>query len=114
MAQPKCLVDEFGVIMEAHKVLPDDKHRIALVAALAELENNECHTVRDFPVTRLHRVTGIKQAIYRADIQKISGWRLHLQYTNGQLHLKDVVKGGKHDDVVEVIKSKKKRYTDDH
>lgn len=113
MAQPKCLVDEYGVIMEANKVLPDDDHRLSLMDALAELENNECHTSRSFPVTRLHRVTGVKEAVYRADIRKMSGWRLHLMYVKGQLHLKDIVPGSKHDNVVEVIKSKKARYKDD-
>jgi hypothetical protein len=52
----------------------------------------------------------VKQAIYRADIAKTSGWRLHVQYINGQIHLKDIIEGQRHDDVMEVIKSKKARY----
>ena len=59
--------------------------------ALAELEDHECHRARKFPKTRLHRVFGYKQAVYRADIDKISGWRIHLQYEGGQVHLKDVI-----------------------
>ncbi|APB32874.1 hypothetical protein GlitD10_0560 [Gloeomargarita lithophora Alchichica-D10] len=58
----------------------------------------------------IHKVKGVKQAIYRADIDKISGWRIHVQYINGQLHLKDIIEGKRHDDVLEVIKSKKIRY----
>ncbi|MDQ0042810.1 hypothetical protein [Variovorax boronicumulans] len=111
MAEAKSLLDAFGVIMEAQKSLPDEKHKLQFLAALAELENNECHKTRTFPVTRLHKVTGIKQAVYRADVDKISGWRIHLQYSDGALHLKDLVPGSKHDDVVEVIKSKKIRYS---
>jgi len=112
MAEVKALLDEFGVIHEAHKILPDDQHRIQLVEALAELEDNTCHKQRNFPKTRLHKVTGVKQAVYRADINKTSGWRLHLQYDkpNGQLHLKDVIDGQLHDNVVRVIKAKKNRY----
>ncbi|WP_322657531.1 hypothetical protein [Dendronalium sp. ChiSLP03b] len=78
---------------------------------MAELEDNECHETRTFPKTRLHKVTGIKQAIYRADIDKISGWRIHLQYSERQIYLKDIIEGQEHDDVVvKVIKSKKNRY----
>ena len=112
MAQTKQLLDEYGIIYEANKNLPDDKHKIQLVEALAELEDNNCHIHRSFPKTRLHKVTGIKQAIYRADIDKISGWRIHLQYNKetSQLHLKDVIDGRLHDEVTRVIKAKKERY----
>ena len=110
MAQIKALLDEFGVIHEATKKLPDDRHLLQFLEALAELEDNESHRTRTFSKTRLHRVKGIQQAVYRADIDKISGWRIHIQYTEGQLHLKDIIEGQRHDDVIEVIKSKKGRY----
>lgn len=111
MAEIKALLDAYGVIYDAQKSLPDERHRLQFLEALAELENNECHRTRTFPVTRLHKVTGVKQAIYRADVDKISGWRVHLQYSNdGVLHLKDLVPGAQHDNVVDVIKSKKDRY----
>jgi hypothetical protein len=112
MAQIKALLDEYGIIYEANKVLPDNDHKLQLVEALAELEDNECHKSRKFPKTRLHRVTGYKKAIYRADINKTSGWRIHLQYHkgSGSLHLKDIISGQQHDDVIKVIKSKKDRY----
>lgn len=111
MAEIKALLDTYGIIYDAQKSLPDERHRLQFLEALAELENNECHRTRTFPVTRLHKVTGIKQAIYRADVDKISGWRVHLQYSNdGVLHLKDLVPGSQHDNVVDVIKSKKNRY----
>ena len=92
------------------KILPTDKLKLDFLAALAELEDNEAHKTRSFPRTRLHKVTGIKQAIYRADIDKISGWRLHVQYTDGEIHLKDIIEGQKHDAVIKVINSKKDRY----
>ncbi len=112
MAQIKKLLDEYGVIYEACKILPDVMHRLDFLEALAELEDNACHRTRKFPKTRLHRVRGIKQAIYRADINKISGWRIHLQYskTDDSLHLKDILEGRKHDNVIKVIKSKMNRY----
>ncbi|WP_413175582.1 hypothetical protein [Anabaena azotica] len=109
MPQIKPLLDEYGVIHEAMKILPDEL-KIDFLEALAELEDNECHRTRTFPKTRLHKVTGIKQAIYRADIDKISGWRIHLQYIEGKIHLKDIIGGQYHDNVIEVIKLKKDRY----
>jgi hypothetical protein len=109
MSQIKPLLDEYGVIHEAMKILPDNL-KINFLEALAELEDNECHRTRTFPKTRLHKVAGIKQAIYRADIDKISGWRIHLQYIEGRIHLKDIIEGQQHDAVIKVIKSKKDRY----
>ncbi|AHJ27119.1 hypothetical protein PN465_23040 [Nodularia spumigena CS-584] len=109
MAQIKPLLDEYGVIHEAIKILPEEL-KVDFLQALAELEDNECHRTRSFPKTRLHKVTGIKQAIYRADIDKISGWRIHIQYIEGKIHLKDIIEGQQHDDVIKVIKSKRDRY----
>ncbi|MEA5581512.1 hypothetical protein VB620_09185 [Nodularia harveyana UHCC-0300] len=109
MAQIKPLLDEYGVIHEAIQILPEEL-KVDFLQALAELEDNECHRTRSFPKTRLHKVTGIKQAIYRADIDKISGWRIHIQYIEGKIHLKDIIEGQQHDDVIKVIKSKKDRY----
>jgi hypothetical protein len=110
MVQVKALLDEYGVLYTADKKLPTPNLKVSLVESLAELENNECHRTRQFPKTRLHRVKGVKQAIYRADIDKTSGWRLHLQYIGGRLHLKDIISGSDHDNVIKVIKSKKDRY----
>lgn len=110
MAQTKTLCDEHGVIFQAMKILPTEELKIGFLEALAELEDNECHRTRKFPKTRLHKIKGIKQAVYRADIDKVSGWRIHVQYINGQIHLKDIIEGQRHDDVVKVIKSKKNRY----
>ncbi|BAU13395.1 hypothetical protein LEP3755_39340 [Leptolyngbya sp. NIES-3755] len=110
MAKTLTLQDQYGIIYQAMEILPDDSLKIGFLEALAELENNECHRTRKFPKTRLHKVKGVKQAIYRADIDKMSGWRIHIQYVDGQIHLKDIIEGQKHDDVLEVIKSKKSRY----
>jgi len=111
MAELKQLLDEYGIIYDAMKMLPDAKLKVEFLEALAELENNECHRMRSFPKTRLHRVSGVKQAIYRADITKISGWRIHVQYIDGNIVLKDVIEGSRHDDVTRVINSKKGRYS---
>ena len=110
MAELKRLLDEYGIIYDAIKKLPDDALKVAFVEALAELEDNECHRTRSFPKTRLHRVRGVKQAIYRADITKVSGWRIHLQYVDGKIVLKDVIEGSRHDETIKVIKTKKGRY----
>ena len=110
MAARKPMLDEYGIIREAVKKLPD-KLKIEFLDALAELQDSECHRQRQFPKTRLHRVRGIKQAIYRADINKVSGWRIHLQYEDGNVVLKQVIEGQLHDDVVRVIKSQKGRFS---
>ncbi|GCL40063.1 hypothetical protein SR1949_51970 [Sphaerospermopsis reniformis] len=57
MAQIKPLLDEYGVIHEAMKILPEYL-KIDFLEALAELEDNECHRTRNFPKTRLHKVEG--------------------------------------------------------
>lgn len=110
MGQTLTLCDKYGIIHQAMKILPDDQLKIGFLEALAELQDNECHRTRKFPKTRLHKIKGVKQAIYRGDIDKISGWRLHIQYIEGEIHLKDIIEGQRHDDVLEVIKSKKARY----
>lgn len=110
MARNLTLHDEYGIIYQAMKILPNDQLKIGFLEALAELEDSECHRTRTFPKTRLHKVKGVKQAIYRADIDKVSGWRIHVQYVNGEIHLKDIIEGKRHDDVLDVIKSKKMRY----
>jgi len=110
MAEIKTLIDEYGIIYEANKVLPDVRLKIKFLESLAELEDNSAHKTGNFPKTRLHKVSGIKQKIYRADIDKISGWRIHIQYIEGQLQLKDIIDGQLHDDVIRVILAKKDRY----
>lgn len=111
MAEIKKILDEYGIIHEGNKVLPPEL-KLKFLEALSELEDNGCHRKRVFPKTRLHRVTGLEKAIYRADIDKISGWRIHVQYDSklNTLILKDIVKGQKHDDVIQIIDSKKNRY----
>lgn len=79
MAQTLILCDEYGIIYQAMKILPNNELKISFLEALAELEDNECHRTRKFPKTRLHKIKGVKQAVYRADIDKISGWRIHIQ-----------------------------------
>jgi hypothetical protein len=112
VANRKPIFDEWGVLYDAAKVLPEEL-KPAFLRSLGELEDNECHRTRTFPHTRLHRVVGYKEAVYRADIDKISGWRIHVQYIDGSIHLKDVIEGQKHDDVIGQIKAKKIRYTPD-
>ena len=109
MATRKPLIDEHGVIRDAVKTLPDPL-KIEFLDALAELEDSECHRQRSFPKTRLHRVRGVKQAVYRADINKISGWRIHLQYEEGNVALKQVIEGKLHDNALRVIKTQKGRF----
>lgn len=78
MAEIKGLVDDHGTIYECNKKVPEE-YRIKLLEVLAELEDNECHKLHSFPKSQLHKVTGADK-VYRAYIDKISGWRLHVQY----------------------------------
>ena len=110
MARTNPLFDEWGVIYAAVKNLPSDELKLRFLEALAELEDHDCYRTRSFPKTRLHRVVGYKEPVYRADVDKISGWRLHVQYDDGQVHLKDLIEGQKPDDVLGQIESKKVRY----
>ena len=110
MAEIKTLLDEYGIIHEANKILPGNNLKLKFLEALAELEDNAAHKTSTFPKTRLHKVSGIKQKIYRADIDKISGWCIHVQYADVQLHLKDIIDGQRHNDVIKVIQAKRDRY----
>lgn len=110
MAQHLALYDEYGIIYQAMRILPQDELKIDFLEALAEREDRESHRTRQFQKTRLHKIKGVKQDIYRADINKISGWRIHMQYIKGQIHLKDIIEGQCHDDTVKVIKAKQDRY----
>ncbi len=67
------MLNEFGVIYDAVKRLPDALLKIKFLEALSGLEDNATHKTRQFPKTRLHKVVGIKQSVCRADIDKISG-----------------------------------------
>ena len=110
MAQTLVLYDQFGIIYQAMKILPNEELKIGFLEALAEIEDRHCHQQKTWPKTRLHKIRGWTQPIYRADIDKISGWRIHIQISNGQIYLKDIIEGQKHDNVIEIIKSKKSRY----
>ena len=105
----KGLIDDKAVIYKANKILPDEYTK-KLIMAISELEDNEAHKKREFPITRLHKVTGAKD-VYRADIDKISGWRMHVKYGNdNRIHLCDVLEDKEHDRVQTVIKNRKSRY----
>ena len=111
MAEIKGLVDNLGVIHECNKVIPE-KFKLKLVEVLAELEDNECHKTNNFPKSELHKIEGVKK-IYRAYIDKISGWRLHIQYGDDKrIYLCEVLNPKEHDRGTskKAIKSKKDRY----
>lgn len=110
---PKPLIDEFAVFAKAYKTLPESLYKDFL-KAISELEDNECHRTHKFPHTQLHSIEGdIKDySVYRAYINKLSGWRLHLQYgkKDHYLHVIDIIPGNNHDHVIKEIKNKKNRY----
>jgi hypothetical protein len=112
MAQIRELRDPHGVVYEAVKILPDTKHKVGLIETLAELEEASRYASNDFPKARLHKVAGVKQDVFRADINKHSGWRIHVQHSSDGKHLilNDVLEGKEHDAVVRLIKTKRHRY----
>ena len=78
MAEIKTLLDEYGIIHEANKILPGNNLKLKFLESLAELEDNIAHRTGSFPKTRLYKVSGIKQKIYRADIDSSGYFLLYL------------------------------------
>ena len=112
MAEIKGLIDEHGTIYECNKKLPEE-FRIKFLEVLAELEDNECHKSHTFPKSQLHKITGADR-VYRAYIDKISGWRLHVQYgEDKKIHLCEVLEPADHDRSTKkkLMKQKKKKYS---
>lgn len=108
MAEIKGLIDDNGVIYECNKVLPEE-YKTRLVEILAELEDNKCQSL---PKSKLHKVIGADK-VYRAYIDKISGWRLHIQYgEDKRIHLCEVLKPSEHDRGTKkkTLKNKKEKY----
>ena len=111
MNNRKTLYDEYGVMFDAEKLLREKiPLKVKFLEALAEFEDNECHRSRKFPKTKPHKITGYTEPVYRAYIDKTSGWRIHAMYTGGSLHLKYVIPGQDHDNTLDVINAKEYRY----
>lgn len=111
MAEIKGLIDDNGVIYECNKVLPEE-YKTRLVEILAEFEDNKCHKCQSFPKSKLHKIIGADK-VYRAYIDKISGWRLHIQYgEDKRIHLCEVLKPSEHDRGTKkkTLKNKKEKY----
>jgi len=103
-------MDEYGVFKDACDNLPEDL-RYEFLKSIKELEDNTAHKNRQYPQTRLHKIEGIKKSIYRADVTKISGWRIHVQFgENNFIRLCDLVEGEEHDNTLKVVAAKKQRY----
>lgn len=109
--EPKPLKDKQGAIAQAYRILPEDL-RTSFLEALAELEDNACHRAHHFPHTQLHKVAGTKKNVYRAYIDKISGWRIHVQYgENNYIEINEVLTGKEHDDGLKIINRRKNKYS---
>lgn len=106
------IIDELGVIKKVSKKLPRNLSSNFL-EAISELENKKNFIEMKFPKTNLHKVSGTKENIYRADINKDSAYRIHLQYgeSKNTLYLKDFLTNKEHDKVNKVINARKNRYT---
>lgn len=111
MAMTKGMVDDHGTIYNCNKKLPEEL-KPKFIEVLAELQDNECHANRQFPKSQLHKVEGVKN-VYRAYIDKVSGWRIHVQYGDDKrLHLCEILEPSEHDRGTKkkVIKQKKDKY----
>ena len=91
---------------------PNEELKVGFLEALAELEDHECHRTRKFPKTRLHRVVGYKQPVYTTEVisTRSRAGVCTCNIEDGQIHLKDIIEGQKHDDVLQQIEAKKVRY----
>ena len=96
MAEIKGLVDDHGTIYECNKKIPVEL-KVKVIEVLAELEDNECHKLHSFPKSQLHKVEGADR-IYRAYIDKTTGWRMHVKYgEDKKIHLCEVLEPSDHD-----------------
>ncbi|NMC64282.1 MAG: hypothetical protein GYA55_14050 [SAR324 cluster bacterium] len=109
MTQIMQILDEYGIIYEASSRLPENLWD-DLILSLSELEDNECHRIHKFPITRLHRIAGLKEEVYRADVKKSSCWRIHLQYGNKMLILKQLSSPEQHDSPIKYVQSQSRRF----
>lgn len=102
----KGLVDDFGVIGQVCNDVPEEYHEHFL-KALAELEDNDSHVHRSFPISRIHKMDGTGSlSVYRFDVDKISGWRVYAQFGNdNRLHLCGLSEPSEHDDIPGYIKA---------
>lgn len=108
--QVKKLKDDNGCLYQVYKTLPFDYYE-KFLKAIAELEDKANHIRHTFPLTELHKVRGTTKSVYRAYIDKTSGWRLHVQYgENEYLLLIEVLPPSEHDDASRVIKTRKGKY----
>lgn len=103
--QVKKIRDDNGCLHQGYHIVPAEYHD-KFLKAIAELEDNDNHVRHTFPITELHKVSGTSKSVYRAYIDKVSGWRLHVQYgDNGYLLLSEVLPPAEHDDASKVIKT---------
>jgi len=112
MAKTLEIRDPHGVLHEANRILKEKKLKLGLLDALAELEDGECFDRKSYPKTRLHKVRGVKESVFRADVDQKTGWRLHIQYASDGTHilLNDILEAGDHDHAARMIKTRKYRY----
>jgi hypothetical protein len=112
MAKTREIRDPHGVVHQANRILRDKKLKLGLLDALAELEDEECFARKSFPKTRLHKVTGVKESVFRADVDQKTGWRLHVQHAPDGTHilLNDILESRVHDHAARMIKTRKHRY----
>lgn len=112
MAKTREIRDPHGVVHEANRILKDKKLKLGLLDALAELEDEGCFERKSFPKTRLHKVRGVKESVFRADVDQKTGWRLHIQHaTDGPyILLNDILEAREHDHAATMIRTRKHRY----
>lgn len=105
------LIDEYGVIGEAKKELPEPL-RGDLLEAVAELEDRSNHRAHSFPHTELHLLTGFVPTTYIAYVNKKSGWRILLTYGGqNKILLKELRTGEEHKRQGEAIKSNRAKFS---
>jgi hypothetical protein len=60
--------------------------KLKFLEVLGELEDNNAHKTGQFPKSKRHKVAGVEETIFRGYIDKISGWRFHVQYGNNHIY----------------------------
>jgi len=106
------VVDDDGLIGRAKKLLPEDLMP-DLIDAIAELEDNSNFVHRTFHHTKLHLMKGQETPVYIAYVDKISGWRILVQYgeERNEIRLKKLITGEEHDRMANAVKSNKRKFS---
>ena len=105
----KGIADDIGCIRSFVDICPKEFYS-QFLESLAELEDNDNHVRRTYPISRFHKMEGTSDyQIFRFDIDKMSGWRCMAQFNknDGRLHLCGISEPKYHNKPLEFVTAHK-------